>query len=195
MKLPSPLRTRVLPVFLAAVFSAACLGAPEARAQDFAVGAGGMIVNDIGHETALSSFARAGGYAFFEGVVDDSDVVLQARGSYFGLRGSKDENDVRGPELDVGALTLSVGYLVKQGWFTGGLYAGIGGYAVRPEDAVEGQPVLDRKQTVFGFNGAAVGIFRLARRWDARVELSGHFIKSQVDHKPVMLTGGVAYRF
>jgi hypothetical protein len=94
VKLLSPLRTRVLPVFLGGVSFAACLGAPEARAQDFAIGAGGMIINDIGHETALEQLLRGQAGTFFEGVVTATWCFSQARTS---RPGSKDENDVRVP--------------------------------------------------------------------------------------------------
>ena len=64
-----------------------------------------------------------------------------------------------------------------------------------PRPLEDGQVKADVSQTSFGFSGGLVGIFDIGRRWDARLEVTIHSIRTDYRHTPVFLTGGIAYHF
>lgn len=163
----------------------------RARAQEtFAIGVAGSLVNDTGTASNVGSFGTAGAHLFGE-MKFDRWGVLQARLSRFGLPGTAPD----APNLVVDSATLTVGYLFQEDWFRAGVYAGVGGYRLRPRDLEAGQVPVDDKENVFGWTGGLITIFDVAPHWDLRLEASGHLIRTVVGHKPILITAGVAYRF
>ncbi len=188
MSISRPLRV------LALVLCSATLVANPAKAQSFAVGGGGSFVNDTGSEFSttdfVTSFDTVGAHLFGDVVLEDG-VVFEARTSQFGLEGS-----VAGaPNLKATAGTLSVTYLFREAWIRAGFVAGGGVYRVVPRPIEGGQVAADVSQTSFGFFGGLVSVFDIGKRWDARLEVTIHSIRTDYRHTPVFLTGGIAYHF
>jgi hypothetical protein len=164
--------------------------AHRGAAQPFAVGFGGSVVNDTGTAFDIPGWGTYEGHLFAELALEDN-VALQVRASRFGLPGTA----VDAPNLEVDAGTLSVAYLFREEWFQAGCFAGGGVYRVAPNDLEAGQVPKDVRETVFGWHGGIVTIFAISPRIDARLEASGHLIRTDVGHKTILLGGSIAYHF
>ena len=87
-------------------------------------------------------------------------------------------------------------YLFFEGFFTSGLFAGIGGYGIRP-DAVPpaAEPYADRDETVFGWHAGADGEFKIAKNVGLVIRLTYHNISAHPHRQFVNADGGVVARF
>lgn len=166
--------------------------APAASAQTFAVGLGGSVVNDTGTAANVGGFDFTGFHAFGELTFDRSrNVLLQVRYSRFGLpRGADDA-----PNLRVDAGLLSMGYFFQDAWWRAGFQAGLGVYHVVPKPLEPGQSRFDPREDVVGWHGGLVSVFDVSSRVDVRVEAIFHSLRTAQGHRPIFLTGVVAYRF
>lgn len=182
------------PVRLSAVLLLALVLLPAAalaqNPYDFAIGAGGTLVNDTGTAANVKSFGTGGGYLFFD-VKIDRWVVLQLRANRFTLPGTAPNS----PNLRADAGTISIGYFFREEWWQAGMYVGGGVYDLRPNDPEPGQVAADGKETVLGWTGALVSVFDVSPRWDVRLEAGGHLIRTVNEHKPLFLAASVAYHF
>jgi hypothetical protein len=163
---------------------------PRVAAQTFAVGGGGMILNDNGTGTDLTGFRTYGGFIFVEMLIEEG-VGFQLRAAQFDLPGTQPNT----PKLKTNAETAMVSYAFAERWWRAGLFAGLGAYHLSPKDLQPGQASVDSRETVLGLTGGAFTAFSLVRHVDARVEIQWAYIKSVVIHRPVSLTAGVAYKF
>lgn len=165
---------------------------PAARAQSFAVGAGGAFVNDTGTAANVGAFDFTEFHAFGELALDRSrNALLQIRYARFGLpRGADDA-----PNLDVDAGLITVGYLFRDGWWQGGFQGGLGLYHVVPRPPEGGQTRFDPREDVVGWHGGVVTVFDLGPRLDLRLEATFHDLRTETDHRPILVGGGVTWRF
>ncbi|MEO6323740.1 MAG: outer membrane beta-barrel protein [Thermoanaerobaculia bacterium] len=162
----------------------------QAAAQSFAIGAGGFLVNDTGTAADVRGFGTYGGHLFAE--VDlEKNVAFQIRASRFGLAGTAENT----PNLRADAVMVSVSYLFTDEWFKAGFFAGAGAYRLQPNDLEPGQVPVDGKETAFGWHGGILTVFAISPRFDARVEASGHLIRTDVGHTTILLGGSIAYHF
>src|SRR5712692_1522170 len=79
---------RMRKLLVRAVLLLAAWGARPAAAQTFAVGGGGMILNDLGSSSDLSGFNSFGGFVFVEMQLEDS-VGFQLRAALFNVPGTQ----------------------------------------------------------------------------------------------------------
>jgi len=174
-----------------ALLLAAVLAVPSSlHAQSFAVGGNIFAVNDVGSAAITSGFQTWGGSVFGE-LTLDRHVVFQVRGERFSVRGS----GMGAPNIRINAATVTVAYLFSEDWFSAGLFAGFGGYFLRPASPGPGEEVVDRNEEAFGFCGGLITIFEMGPRWDVRVHGMGHLIRSNASRKPIEIGLGLAYHF
>lgn len=193
MSLPessSPLR-----LVRAAALGLLAFAAAPAGAQNFAAGAGGGAIADLGTDVARSGFHSFGGYGFFEVSLGDpgarSDVLLQARGEFLTLPGGAPA----APEIRVSSGLVIVTYRYREAWWEAGLLAGLGVFGVSPKSPGTDQVAADPSETVFGWCAGAQSVFQLGRNFDFRLEASYHLPSTHLDHKFFFITGGFGYRF
>ena len=185
------LTVRILRRALAPAFLLAALVAPaRLHGQSFALGGGVSVVNDVGSAAITSGFQTWGGHAFGE-LVLDKGVVFQLRASRFTVRGSGSG----APNIPITAATATVSYLFGEEWFKAGLFAGLGGYFLRPNSPGPGEEVVDENEDAFGWTGGLVTIFEMGAKWDLRLEGAGHLIRTSASRKPLEIGIGVAYHF
>jgi hypothetical protein len=182
------------------VFLCCSASAQTTRLQEFpfAVGVGGSAVNDTGRPADVKAFSTGGFHAFFELTLDPG-VLLQVRYENFQLPGSASGTPflpaVSAPRINVNGGNISVGYVLRETWWEAGLFGGVGVYGLSPRAPEAGQVPTDVSETVIGWNGGALLVFQLARRWDLRVEAAGYLLRTDANHKPITLGGSVAYHF
>jgi hypothetical protein len=192
-------------LFLCAVL-AASLAAPAAPAfaQSFAVGGAAGIVNDVSSDVEFSGFKWGEANGWFEYKMEKSTVLRLTYGSMW-TQQSKSESTVTTPdgpvaipELDenVNYGIVSVSYLFWEGFFTSGLFAGIGGYGIRPDAVPAGlEPYADRRETVFGWHAGADGEFQVAKQVGLVLRLTYHNVSAHPHRQFVNADGGVVFRF
>jgi hypothetical protein len=186
----SHLPRRARTVLLALLPAALLATAPAAPAQTFAVGAGGGILNDTGSAANLDNFSTAAWHAFAEMKLDEG-IVMQARYTRMLLPPTAEN----GPDVDLDAATLTIGYLFKEDWWQGGFVVGGGGYWLRPKDPGPDQVVTDPAESVFGLSGGLVTIFTVNRKFDIRLEAIGHLLRDESSRKPVVVSLAVGWKF
>lgn len=166
------------------------LAAFPASAQSFAAGGGAFLLNDTGSVEKASTFGTWGGHIFGE-VQLEPWVMLQLRASRFTLPGT-----ITGaPNLETDAIYGSALYLFREDWFSAGFFGGIGYYRLKPKDLEIGQTPVDSKESVIGLHLGILTRFEVTPKVDLRIELAGHLIRTEVEHKPILLGASVAYHF
>ena len=176
-----------------------------ARAQGWGVGASAGLVNNIDSRFQLDEFRSQDVNAWVQYEIEEK-VVL--RGMFGSLRSSGSQAgttpSIPGsptaplPDLTnrINYGTLGVSYDFWEGTYTSGLFAGIGGYRIKPE-AVE--PALvgfqDVRETVFGWHVGADAAFQVASRLSVLARLTVHKIKSAEGHSILTANAGLVYRF
>jgi hypothetical protein len=74
-------------------------------------------------------------------------------------------------------LTADVSYVYWQGFYTGGIFAGVGGYSFKPQPvAPEFAASQDLDQRVFGFNAGLDGEFRVSKNFGIVLRFTYHNI-------------------
>lgn len=164
------------------VFSASLM-ASKAGAQNFAVGVAGSFVASGEAISSFNSFGRAGAHVFGEVVLDRS-LVFQVRLSRFGLARVDSRPDAR-----VDGASVAVAYRFQDEWFEGRIVGGLGGFRVVPRDSGPAS------ETALGFQGGLSSGFALGRSWEARLEATALFLRTEPSRWAVLATGGLAYRF
>jgi hypothetical protein len=179
---------------LAALLVLLCssVSAQTTRLQEFpfAVGAGGSAMNDTGRPADVKPFSTGGFHAFFELTLDPG-VLLQVRYESFQVPGST----VDAPRKNVDAGNVTVAYVFREEWWEAGLFGGVGIYGLAPRSPEAGQAPVDVRETAVGWNGGALLVFQLARRWDLRVEAAGYLLRTAASTKLARVGGSVAYHF
>ena len=186
------------------VVAALVLAASAARAQDWAVGAGVGLVNDIERHFRLDDFESQDGQLWVDYLVDE-DVVLRGTAGSMKVHG---DNAGRGavlgtspvvlPDLEtrIDYMTIGVSYQFAEGTFTSGLFGGIGGYRIRPEEvAPQLRPFRDRRETVFGWHLGVEGDVRVVSRVSLIGRLEFHNVLSESKRSILTALAGAAYRF
>ena len=186
--------------------SASLLGA-AARAQTWGAGVTLGAVNDVEHHFRWDEFKPkdVAGYLEFE---MEPKVIL--RGTYGQMR-MKGENAGKTftqpdgsqvgplPDLtqDVRYATLGVSYEFFEGFYTSGIFAGIGGYKIEPRDVPpEIANYRDNRETAFGWHAGVDGQFQVVtRHLYVTIRLTIHGILSTQGRYPLVAGGGLTYRF
>lgn len=189
-------RLRCLGLAACFVLAAAC-----GFAQDWTLGAAWGGVNDIERTFRLEGFHAREISAWVDYRLEPH-VFLRA--SYVSIKTTGDNAGkfVTQPPLLLGdlrvgvdAATLGVSYTFFDGFYTSGMFGGIGGYRVRPEKvAPEFKDYTDAAETAFGFHVGVDGDFRIAKPVSVVLRLTFHGILSQSKRSLLVAAAGIAIR-
>jgi hypothetical protein len=177
-------RTRSLPHFvLFALLLAAPVAAAESsdkypfRVSAFA-GVGGAVDDDDGNSLGNGSFQL--GFSW----VSDVDVLVGVRAGQIGF----DEGPSGREGSDLTYATIGGEYLFNEGYYTSGIYLGLGWYALDEDPQFESEDAV-------GLALGVTGDFRLTDRFSIVIELSGHYTDLDAADLLAMGHAGVAFRF
>jgi hypothetical protein len=169
--------------------------AAPGAAQNFAAGAGGGAIADLGTNVSRSVFHNFGGFGFLEVSLESygsqHDILFQARGEFLTLPGGA----ATAPDVNVSSGLVIVTYRFREEWWEAGLLAGLGVFGISPKSPSADQVAADPPQTVFGWCAGVQTVFRISRRFDFRLEASWQVPSTQLEHKFFFVTGGFGYRF
>lgn len=178
--------------------------ASTAVAQQWGLGASYGWFTDIEQKFRLDQFHSPNWEGWIESRLGE-DVAL--RGTYGSMRVRGDNvgativaggSPVVMPEYRDGIryVTFGVSYLFAEGPFTTGLFAGIGGYAIRPEAVTPLlNPYRDQRERVFGWHAGVEGSLHVYRGLGLTGRLAYHGILSQTRRSLLVASTGAVYRF
>ena len=176
-------------VLLAALLPAcAALAGPAAAEESYPfraslfIGLGGAFDAEPSSDLDHSSFQL--GFSW----ESDYDVLVGLRYGEIGWDGDAGLGARVGPDLAY--LTAAGEYLFHEGYYTSGVYLGLGWYQL-DEDAAAEIP----SDSAIGLVLGVTGDFRITDRFSILVELSGHY--TDLDDADLLAMGhaGIAYRF
>jgi hypothetical protein len=179
-------RTRSLPqlVLFALLLAASAAGVEAQDRYPFRLtafaGVGGAVDDDDGNSLGNGSFQL--GFSW----ISDTDVLVGVRAGQI----SFDEGPSGREGSDLTYATIGGEYLFNEGYYTSGIYLGLGWYAL-DDDPLPQFPSED----AIGLALGVTGDFRLTDRFSIVVELSGHY--TDLDAVDLLAIGhaGVAFRF
>ena len=185
--------------------AAALLACGSARAQGWEAGVSAGLVNDVERHFRLDEFNRHDVSAWVGFQVEEK-VFLRATFGSLRVQGANAGTTpiINGspgaplPDLPnrVSYGTLGVAYEFWEGDYTSGLFGGIGGYRIEPEDV---EPSLanfrDMRETVFGWHVGVDGSVKVLKRLSVLGRLTFHKIKSTAGRSLLTAHAGLAYRF
>jgi hypothetical protein len=149
------------------------------RVSAFA-GVGGAVDDDDGNSLGNGSYQL--GFSW----ISDTDVLVGVRAGQI----SFDEGPSGRLGSDLTYATIGGEYLFNEGYYTSGIYLGLGWYALDDDELPEFP-----SQDAVGLALGVTGDFRLAERFSILLELSGHY--TDLDDADLLAMGhvGVAFRF
>lgn len=106
-----------------------------------------------------------------------------------------DTSETRELKERVNYYTLGVSYLFSEGFFTSGLFAGLGGYQIRPDALPVGFVGPDVKETAFGWHVGSEAIFRVVRNLGLVARATYHNVSAHPHRQFLTLNAGVVARF
>jgi len=175
--------------------------AAAAQLQDWTIGATYGLTNDVERRFRLDGFTPRDITAWVDFRLDARTLL---RASYVDITTNTDRSlppqETPPPEplakrpIGIHGVTLGVSYLASEGFFTSGIFAGIGGYHISPNPAPDLAPYQDARETVFGFHAGVDGDFRINRHLSAVVRLTLHGILSQTNRWLLSSSVGFAAR-
>lgn len=186
------------------LFVVALSAGSPALGQQFGIGATYGWVNDVTHEWALDNFHSRVWETWFDARLEDNVLTrasfgsISSNGANVGVPIVVNGNPVTMPfyKTEIGYVTLDVSYVFRMGPFNSGLFAGIGGYRIRPDSI---SPTLDNftepEQTVFGWNAGVDGELHLYRGLSAVGRVTFHGIVSESRRYLLVGSLGAVYRF
>lgn len=186
---------------------AAALVVPAAtvRAQSFGVGGSAGIVNDVDpYSEAFQGFKWGEATGWFEYRMEKYTVLRLTYGSMWTQQSASQsvvptsEGDVTLPKLDENIQygIVSVDYLFWEGFFTSGLFGGVGWYGIRPDPVPPGvEAYADEHENVFGWHAGVDGDFQVMRQLSVVLRFTYHNIAAHPHRQFVNADGGVVFRF
>ena len=173
-------------------------------AQSFGFGGAAGIVNDVSGDVEFSGFKWGDANGFFEYRIEKSTMFRATYGNMW-TQQSKSESVVTTPDGPVSVPKMdesvrygivSVSYLFWQDYFTSGLFAGIGGYGIRPATVpVDLEPFSDPEETVFGWHAGVDGEFQVTRQVGVVLRFTYHNVSAHPHRQFVTADGGAVFRF
>ena len=177
--------------FLAGLALAAL--ASPIRAQIFGAGgaqmfgAGGTYgsVNDVTNSFTLDGFKPSEWTVFFDYRFEQAALLRVTYGSMWteqslvGQTVTTPQGPVFVPTAKehVNYLTFDADYLYSEGFYTGGIFGGLGGYQYNPDPMPPGYEAFqDPNQKYFGFNLGVDGEFRVTKNAYIVLRLTYHYI-------------------
>jgi len=196
MNLSSRLLPTASPLRLAAAALLLLAASRPAAAQNFAVGAGGVVVNDSSATKSVSAFGT-GGFQIFGEVHLEKTTTFQLRLGSFTLPPSPSPDPTlgSGPNVTAAHIEMLAQYLFEWDWFQAGFIAGLGAVRMTPKSLQEGQVEVDVQENAFTLMGGVVTKFQLVPSVDLRLEADFYYFNSKADRVPVTLGLMAAYSF
>ncbi|MDQ2978821.1 MAG: hypothetical protein M3R62_06345 [Acidobacteriota bacterium] len=187
------------------VVAGVALGAVPALAQSWGAGASLGLVEDVSHRFSLDELRSRDLSAWVEFHLQEQ---VQLRGTFGSLR-TRGANSGRIVTASDGALlvapdlksrvdygTVGVSYEFWEGDYTSGIFAGIGGYRIRPESAPAGfSEFSDPRETVLGWHAGVDGAFKILRPLSAVGRITVHGFRSGGNRTILTAGVGLLYRF
>jgi hypothetical protein len=179
--------------------------APWARAQAWGIGGSVGWVNDVGNDFRLSEFNPSEVTGWVDYRFEKHSLL---RFTYGSMRTQQGDNatitvpedggppEIRELKERINYGTLGVSYLLWEGFFTSGLFGGIGGYHFKPDAVPPGfEGPHDVTQTVFGWHFGSEAIFRVYKNVSLVARLTYHNVLTHPHRQFVNVGGGVVARF
>ena len=176
-----------------------------ASAQNLAVGGAAGIVNDVDpYSEAFQGFKWGEANGWFEYKMEKTTVLRLTYGSMWTQQSASQsvvttpDGLVALPQLDENIRygIVSVDYLFWEGFFTSGLFGGIGWYGIRPDAVPPGlDQYADQDENVFGFHFGVDGEFQLTKQLGLVLRLTYHNISAHPHRQFVNADGGAVFRF
>jgi hypothetical protein len=182
-------------------------GASALRAQDWGVGATVGLVNDVSTNATFDAFNHSEVTAWVDYEME-RNILL--RGTFGSMRTTQtfSESTVDTPsgpatlpliKERVNYYTVGVSYLFWEGFYTSGVFAGIGGYHIKPDQSEnipsEFDPFLDRNETVFGWHAGLDGDFRLMKHLSLVLRFAYHNVSAHPHRQWVTADTGLVAKF
>lgn len=198
MSLHKKLRLAGVVVFLAA--------GPLLAQGSIGVGATIGLVNDVGGRFHVDEFKSKDVNLWADYEVQEKVLVRAMLGTLKvkGANAGKDVTLVEGgplvtlPDLTehIDYATIGVSYLFSEGSYTSGIFAGFGGYKVRPDSApADVANYRDQRETAFGWHGGVEGGMQIVTRLSFLIRLTYHNIRSESGRSLLTANAGFGYRF
>jgi hypothetical protein len=193
-------KTLLTVVFVCVAAAAAAQTTGDINA--FGVGASFGWVNDVSHD--FGSFDPSDVNGWIDYRFEKRSLLRLTFGSmHTGQANSEKtvetpDGTLAVPEIKerVNYLTIGTSYLFAEGWFTSGVFGGIGGYHLKPDTvAPPFDAVADQKETVFGWHFGAEAFFRAFKNVAIVARATYHNVSAHPHRQWVNLTGGVVARF
>jgi hypothetical protein len=179
---------------------AAAAGVAQGKASDqWAIGATYGLANDVEGRFRLDAFTPRDITAWVDYHLDNRTLL---RASYVDIT-TKVDRPYQNPSppppeplptrpIGIHGVTLGVSYEASEGFFTSGIFGGIGGYHISPNSTPDLAPYQDVRETVFGFHAGVDGDFRINRHVSAVLRLTFHGILSQTKRWILSSSAGFA---
>jgi hypothetical protein len=181
------------------------LVAGPSLAQTFGVGATIGLVNDVTDKFHLDQFKSRDLNAWVDYEIQEKVIVRATLGT-LRMKGVNAGQVVSPPFATAFTLpdltnkvnygTIGVSYELAERGFTSGLFAGFGGYTIRPDavdDAIANY--RDQRETVLGWHAGVDGGVQLISRLTLMIRLTYHNIRSSSGRSLLTANAGLAYRF
>ena len=190
---------------LAAVVAFLAAG-PLLAQGSIGVGATIGLVNDVGGRFHIDEFKSKDVNLWADYEVQDK-VLVRAMLGTLKVKGANAGKDVtlvaNGPIVTLPDLTehidyatIGVSYLFAEGSYTSGIFAGFGGYKVRPDSApADVANYRDQRETAFGWHGGVEGGMHIVSRLSFMIRLTYHSIRSESGRSLLTANAGFGYRF
>ena len=172
--------------------------------QMFGLGATYGSVNDVSNTFTLSGFKPSVWTVFFDYRMEPAALLRLTFGSMWTQQSlvGQTVNTPSGPVFvptakeHVNYLTIDASYLYAEGFYTGGIFGGIGGYQYNPEPMPPGyEQFQDPSQKYFGFNLGVDGEFRVSRNVGLVLRLTYHYLFATPRREFFNAEAGVVGRF
>ena len=187
---------------LFAIFGVA-LAAP-ALPQALGVGATYGSVNNVDHSFDLDGFKPSEYTLWFDYRMEKTTLLRMTYGSMWTTQALAGQTVTTpsGPQTMPGYkerinyLTADVSYVYWEGFYTGGIFGGIGGYSVNPQPvAPEFAASQDTDQKVFGWNAGVDGEFRVTKTFAIVLRFTYHDVLADIHRHFLNADAGVVARF
>ncbi|HKD18755.1 MAG TPA: outer membrane beta-barrel protein [Thermoanaerobaculia bacterium] len=191
---------------LACLAFAALASSAEVEAQTPMFGLGGTYgsVNDVSNTFNLDGFKPSEWTVFFDYRVERTTLLRITFGSMWTEQAlvGQTVNTPQGPVFvptakeHVNYLTVDASYLYAQGFYTGGIFGGLGGYQYNPEPMPPGYEAFqDPNQKYFGFNLGVDGEFRVSKNAGIVLRLTYHYLFATPRRQFFNAAAGLVGRF
>jgi hypothetical protein len=170
------------------------------------VGATIGLVNDVGGRFQIDEFKSKDVNLWVDYEVQ-AKVLVRAMLGTLRVKGANAGKDVTLPAggapvtlpdltEHIDYATLGVSYQFAEGGYTSGLFAGFGGYKVRPDSApADVANYRDQRETAYGWHGGVEGGMQIVPRLSFLLRLTYHSIRSESGRSLLTANAGFGYRF